>query len=51
VKRLIPLILDTLEKGLTVVNHLVARALWHLRHPSWRGAAKACAALPLLLVL
>ncbi|MDR6423098.1 penicillin-binding protein 1A [Paraburkholderia phenoliruptrix] len=50
-KRLIPLILETLDRGLTRANPLVAGALWHLRHPTRRGLLKACAALPLLFVL
>jgi penicillin-binding protein 1A len=51
VKRLIPLFLETLDKGLTLANPLIAQAWWHVRHPTWRGVAKACAALPVLLVL
>ncbi|HEX7911061.1 MAG TPA: transglycosylase domain-containing protein [Paraburkholderia sp.] len=50
-KRLIPLILEALDQGLTAANPLIARAWWHVRHPTWRGAAKACAALPVLLLL
>ncbi len=51
VKRLIPQFLQTLEKGLTLANQPIARAFWHLRHPTPRGVAKACAAIPVLLVL
>ncbi|PMS22966.1 penicillin-binding protein 1A [Paraburkholderia rhynchosiae] len=50
-KRLISLIPETLEKGLTRANPLVARALWHVRHPTRRGVTKACAGLALLFVL
>ncbi|TDY26624.1 penicillin-binding protein 1A [Paraburkholderia sp. BL6665CI2N2] len=50
-KRLIPSFLAALDKGLTLANPLVAQALWHLRHPTRRGVLKACAELPLLLVL
>ncbi|EIF31203.1 membrane carboxypeptidase/penicillin-binding protein [Burkholderia sp. Ch1-1] len=50
-KRLIPSLLETLEKGLTLANPLIAQALWHLRHPTRRGVLKACAAIPLLFVL
>jgi penicillin-binding protein 1A len=51
VKRLIPQFLQTLEKGLTLANQPIARAFWHLRHPTPRGVAKACAAIPALLLL
>ncbi|OAJ58885.1 penicillin-binding protein [Paraburkholderia ginsengiterrae] len=50
-KRLIPLILETLDKGLTAANPLIAQAWWRVRHPTWRGVARACAALPVLLLL
>jgi penicillin-binding protein 1A len=51
VKRLIPQFLQILEKGLTLANPLIAQALWHLRHPTRRGVAWACAAIPALFVL
>ncbi|MEW9580388.1 penicillin-binding protein 1A [Paraburkholderia sp. DGU8] len=50
-KRLFPSFLTALDKGLTFVNPLVAQAIWHLRHPTRRGVASACAALPVLLLL
>ena len=50
-KRLITSFLQTLEKGLTLANQPIVRALWHLRHPTLRGVAWACAASPVLLVL
>ena len=50
-KRLIPQFLQILEKGLTLANPLIAQALWHLRHPTRRGVAWACAAIPALFVL
>lgn len=49
--KLIPLFLETLEKGLTLANPLVTQALWHLRHPTRRGVAWSCAAVPALFVL
>src|SRR6185437_7379744 len=51
VKRLFPSFLTALDKGLTFVHPLVAQAIWHLRHPTRRGVAWACAALPVLLLL
>ncbi|CAB3776123.1 Biosynthetic peptidoglycan transglycosylase [Paraburkholderia fynbosensis] len=51
VKRLIPSFLAALDKGLTCINPHIAQALWHLRHPTRRGVAWACAALPVLLLL
>ncbi|RKF33422.1 penicillin-binding protein 1A [Paraburkholderia fungorum] len=50
-KRLIPKFLETLEKGLTLANQPIARAFWHLRHPTLRGMAWACAAIPALFVV
>lgn len=50
-KRLIPTFLETLEKGLTLANQPIARAFWHLRHPTLRGMAWACAAIPALFVV
>lgn len=50
-KRLIPQLLQTLEKGLTLANQPIARAFWHLRHPTLRGMAWACAAIPALFVV
>lgn len=50
-KRLIDFFLQALEKGLTLANPRIAQGWWHLRHPTWRGLLKACAALPLLFVL
>ena len=49
--RLINRFLQTLDKGLTLANPLVAGAWWHMRHPTRRGVARACAALPVLLLL
>ncbi|MGN8138862.1 penicillin-binding protein 1A [Paraburkholderia sp. 22099] len=49
--RLINRFLQTLDKGLTLANPLVAGAWWHVRHPTRRGVARACAALPVLLLL
>jgi len=51
VTRLINRFLQTLDKGLTLANPLVAGAWWHMRHPTRRGVARACAALPVLLLL
>nr|WKF55968.1 Penicillin-binding protein 1A [Paraburkholderia busanensis] len=50
-KRLTTSFLAALDKGLTRANAPLARAWWHLRHPTRRGIAWACAASPLLLVL
>ncbi len=50
-KRLIPQLLQTLEKGLTLANQPIARTFWHLRHPTLRGMAWACAAIPALFVV
>lgn len=49
--RLITPLLAALDKGLTRVNAPIARAMWHVRHPTRRGLARALAASPLLLVL
>ncbi|WCM21670.1 transglycosylase domain-containing protein [Paraburkholderia bryophila] len=49
--RLITPLLAALDKGLTRVNAPLARAMWHVRHPTRRGLAWALAASPLLLVL
>ncbi|MFM0739675.1 transglycosylase domain-containing protein [Paraburkholderia xenovorans] len=50
-KHPIPFLLDTLDRGLTHANHLIAKAWWHLRHPTRRGVLKSCAALPFLILL
>ncbi|MFT4067514.1 penicillin-binding protein 1A [Paraburkholderia sp.] len=50
-KRLISFFLAALDKGLTLANPLIAKAWWHLRHPTRRTFAWGLAALPALFVL
>jgi penicillin-binding protein 1A len=51
VKRPTRQFLQTLEKTLTLANEPITRTFRQLRHPTPRGIAKTCAALPLLVLL